>query len=87
MGFAAAAVAGAVAGNTTTTVLWRAMLVMGACWVIGWGVGFVTEKAVQEHIDSYKQQHPIPDHTASVDDQGSEAESSVQTDGEVVSST
>ena len=72
VGFAAAAIVGAVAGNPMATVLWRGLIVMGACWLIGRLVGLVMTRAVQEHIDTYKRSHPIPDDPGSSD--GSDAE-------------
>lgn len=60
-GFAATSLAGAVGGNPATTVIWRATLVMGVCWVIGRAVGAITQQTIHEHLDGYKQSHPIPD--------------------------
>ena len=58
---------GAFAGNPTTTVLWRALLVMAACWLIGRVVGAISASAVREHLEQYQEQNPIPDDTAPAD--------------------
>ena len=58
--FAAAIVVGVGAGNTTQTILLRAMGIMLVCWVIGRVVGAVAQWAIFDHINRYKQQHPIP---------------------------
>lgn len=93
VGFAAAVIVGAVAGNPMATVLWRGLLVMGACWLIGWLVGLVATRVVQEHIDAYKQKHPIPDDTAPADQADADAtdvdveEALDRSAGQVVSSS
>ena len=74
VGFAAAVVVGAVAGNPVTTVLLRALVVMGVCWLIGRVVGFITSRTVTEHIETYKQQHPLPDDSQSTGEVDLEAE-------------
>jgi len=65
VGFAAAALVGTFMGNPGTTVLWRAILVMAACWLVGRAVGWIAHQAVREHIDNYKENRPIPDPDAS----------------------
>ena len=59
--FAAAIVVGVGAGNSTQTILLRAIGVMLVCWVIGRAVGAVAQWAILDHIDRYKQQHPVPE--------------------------
>ena len=59
--FAAATLAGLYAGNAASTILWRATLVMIACWLIGLLVGSVAQRAVESHIERYKQANPIPE--------------------------
>ena len=66
-GFAAAAVLGVAAGNMTTTVLWRATVVMLVCWVIGRIAGAITQQTVDEHLEIYKETHPVPNDRASMD--------------------
>jgi hypothetical protein len=58
--FAAAIVVGLAAGNPAMTVLWRALLVMGAAWLVGQVVGAVLCRALEEHVEQYRQQHPLP---------------------------
>lgn len=59
--FAAATLAGIAAGNTAGTVLWRAMVVMVACWCIGLVVGSVAQRAVELHIERHQYANPIPE--------------------------
>ncbi|MFW6058547.1 MAG: hypothetical protein ACODAQ_00110 [Phycisphaeraceae bacterium] len=54
-------------GNETVTVLWRALLVMAACWLIGRLVSHIAQRTLGEHLDRYKQQNPIPDDIPSVE--------------------
>lgn len=42
---------------------------MGLCWIIGFAVGAVAQRTVQENIESYKEAHQIPE-----DDISDEAE-------------
>lgn len=58
--FAAALLIGLASGNPAGVVIWRATLVMLACWGIGRVVGAVAQRVVDDHIQSYKQAHPIP---------------------------
>lgn len=66
-GFAAAAIVGGFAGNDAVTVLWRALLVMAACWLIGRVVSHILQRTISEHIDQHKQRNPIPDDMLSAD--------------------
>ena len=58
--FAAAVATGLAAGNPASTVMWRALIVMLVCYPVGRIVGAIAHKAVQDYIDQYKKQHPIP---------------------------
>ena len=60
-GFAAATVFGVIAGNPTSTILWRAVSVMGAGLLIGHVIGHVTQRTIDDYVDRYKTQRPIPD--------------------------
>ena len=53
-------VLGIFAGNAADTIIWRATLVMSACWPIGYGVGVVAQRAVNRNIEAYKAAHPLP---------------------------
>lgn len=57
--FAAALVLGWAAGNEASEILKRAILALAACWLVGWIVGAVAQRAVQDRIDEYKRQNPI----------------------------
>jgi len=58
--FAAATAVGLAAGNSTMTILTRAMVALVVCWFVGRIVGHFAQKAVQDHIERYKQENPIP---------------------------
>lgn len=47
-------------GNNATTVIWRAILIMVACWYIGLIFGNMSQRAVDENIARYKEANPIP---------------------------
>lgn len=49
------------ADNSTSTILWRAMVVLLLAYPVGWVVGAIAQSAVQSHVDAYKKAHPIPD--------------------------
>jgi hypothetical protein len=59
LGFAAAIVAGLVAGNPAITTLWRALLAMAGCYLAGSAIGKVTEYVLSEHIAQYKRAYPL----------------------------
>ncbi len=54
-------IVGIAAGNSSQTVILRATLIMIVCWVIGRSVGAIAQWAILDHVNRYKQQHPIPD--------------------------
>jgi len=58
--FAAAIVVGVSAGNSALTVLWRALLVMGGAWLVGQAVGAIVQHTLNQHVESYREQHPLP---------------------------
>ena len=58
--FAAAIVVGVAAGNPTSTVLKRAIIIMVLCWLIGRIIGHIAQITVQSHVDKYKEENPIP---------------------------
>lgn len=70
--FAIALIAGIAADNPASTALVRALLAMAICYVVGWLLGMVATKATGEHIEAYRQAHPIDE----TDGQGSAAEDS-----------
>ncbi len=58
--------------NAGSTIIFRALVVMGLCWAIGLFLGSVAQRTVQENIETYKQEHPIPE--KSEDDSDTEEE-------------
>ena len=59
--FVAALLIGAIwAGNPMLTVLYRALIVMLACYPIGLVVGGILQRVIEEDIEAYRQAHPIP---------------------------
>lgn len=59
--FAAALGVGVRAGNDTLTILWRALILMAAAWGIGFVVGTIAMRTVEEHLSLYRAEHPISD--------------------------
>lgn len=47
-------------GNQATTILWRATVIMLLGWIVGRAIGAIAQSTVDDHIDQYKQQNPIP---------------------------
>lgn len=61
VGFAGAIVVGMAAGNAEFTILYRAIGALFACYVIGWLVGSVGQRVIEENVAAYKRDHPIED--------------------------
>ena len=61
MSFAAACVVGVAVGNSSTTILTRAVVVMVLAWFVGRVIGGIAQKTIEDHLNSYKRNHPIPD--------------------------
>lgn len=59
-GFVTACAVGIVVGNPGITILWRAIIAMIVCAMIGRVLGAIGEVAVREFITQYKAQRPIP---------------------------
>lgn len=59
--FAAALIVGQQAGNPAVTVLSRALLIMLACYVIGRLIGAIANTTVNDHIERYRADHPMPE--------------------------
>jgi hypothetical protein len=59
--FAAAILVGLHVGNSAPTIIFRATCVLLACWFVGYAVGSFAQWAVLDHVNRYKQEHPIPD--------------------------
>jgi putative Mn2+ efflux pump MntP len=58
--FSLAIVSGLAAGNPARTVLVNAVVCMVACQFLGLFVGMLAERAIADHIASYKSARPIP---------------------------
>ena len=74
---------GAVVDNAGPTVIFRALVVMGLCWPIGLFLGSVAQRTIQENIETYKQEHPIPEKSkdeTDAEEEQTEAEPGAETD-------
>jgi hypothetical protein len=67
MAFAAAMVVGVVVGNPAETVLWRAIIALASCWIVGYLVGRVLQRTAEDYVRRYKESHPIPETVADLD--------------------
>ena len=76
--FAVAITAGLAAGNPVATTLWRALLAMAGGYVIGRIIGYVAQRAVHQHIEQYKQDHPLQNNNPAPASRSDEAESDIQ---------
>ena len=52
---------GVAAGNDATTTVGRAIIAMLSCYLVGLGVGMVGQRTVDEHLEHYRRENPIPD--------------------------
>ena len=48
------------AGNTSGTIVVRATLLMLGAWIIGRFIGSIAQRTVDEHIEDYRKQNPVP---------------------------
>ncbi len=90
IGFAAAILAGLSVDNPASTTISRALVAMFVCYIIGLAVGAVAQRAVQEHVDTYKKEHPLEPPIATAQEAPSEtaepstaAPASARTSGKV----
>ena len=73
---------GHVAGHEPMTIVSRATVTMLICWVIGRAVGAIAQRTLDEHLDNYRNEHPLPeesDFTDQTDERG-EQDQTDQTD-------
>ncbi len=77
IGFAAAVVVGLSTGNAAEVVIFRAIVTMLICWLIGRAVGALVQRVIDEHIIQYKTVNPI--HHGD-DEEGDQPELRIQTD-------
>jgi hypothetical protein len=49
------------AGNGALLIVWRALVTMLVCYIIGLVVGYIANKVIEDNINEYKEAHPIPD--------------------------
>lgn len=59
--FAAASVVGVAVGNQASTIVWRATVVMVLGWVVGRAIGAIAQHTVDDHIEAYRKQNPVPE--------------------------
>ncbi|MCX5691516.1 MAG: hypothetical protein NTV94_17280 [Planctomycetota bacterium] len=59
-GFALAAVCGLLAGNPATDVVFRSIIAMIACRLVGSGAAACINHVVVEHLSNYIGARPIP---------------------------
>jgi flagellar motor component MotA len=78
--FAAALIVGVVADNAAVTILWRALLLMIAGAIVGWVIGAISQRTVDDHIEAYKRANPIPENMSADQAQGEEADRAVTAD-------
>jgi hypothetical protein len=59
-GFALAAVSGLIAGNPATDVVFRSIIAMIACRLVGIGAAACVNHVIEEHLRNYVDSRPIP---------------------------
>jgi len=53
-------VVGWAAGNGTSTILGKAIVAMFICYACGRVLGAVAERAVQQDVERFKRENPLP---------------------------
>lgn len=64
VGFASATIVGAFVGNSAATIITRATIIMLPCWFVGWVIGRIAQQTMQDHLQRYTDEHPVPDEQA-----------------------
>lgn len=62
--FGVAVVAGLSSDNSTERILSRALICMTLCYPIGWIIGLICQRIIEEHIHVHEQANPAPDSMA-----------------------
>jgi len=88
IGFAGCLLVGAVAGNSTVTILYRSLVGFVICYILGGIVAHVGQRAVRQSIEQYKQENPIADeYTNEGDREPSSAVGTIEQESEPVSTS
>ncbi len=74
--------AGLMVGNPPAMVLWRAIMALGVCWLIGAVIGGFAQHLVAVEIDAHRVRNPVPDVVlpGEDDEDGEDAEASEEAD-------
>lgn len=56
--FALAVLAGLAADNPVDVILMRAIIASLVCHMLGWAIGAVAERAVNDRVEQYVREHP-----------------------------
>lgn len=59
--FCVAAMAGLMVGNPPVMVLWRAIMALVVCWLIGAVIGGFAQHLVAVEIEAHRLRHPVKD--------------------------
>ena len=59
--FAVAVVAGLAGGNTTASILVRALIAMAVCYPVGLIIGLMCQRVVEEHAKTHPIARTVPD--------------------------
>ena len=60
-GFTVALIAGTATSNAPVSVVFRAIIAMLCCWVVGQILGKVTRILIDEHVAMYNATIPVPE--------------------------
>ncbi len=58
--FTVALLAGLAAGNTTASILARALIAMFVCYPVGLIIGLVCDRVAAGHLAAYRKANPVP---------------------------
>lgn len=78
--FVVALLSGVVAGNEPLSVVSRAFLALLLCYPIGFAVGLVLQRVIDDHIREHQERHPAPDSEAVLGGAGVEAAAPAEDD-------
>ncbi len=67
VGFTASLIVGWAAGNSAYTILWRSAVAFCICHLVGRLIGSIAQRTIEDNIETYKREHPIPSDPVAAD--------------------
>ncbi|MHC4081368.1 MAG: hypothetical protein ACYS15_18580 [Planctomycetota bacterium] len=82
--FAVAVVAGLAGGNTTSSILVRALIAMIVCYPVGLVIGLVCQHVIEEHVKAQPAANAVPEAGSGVSPAAQSAKNAEEADDVMV---